>query len=173
MSAPQPPPPSQLPPSSWPRSPRYSDRLPAVRFRVARPTRDLEALRRFYVDALGLPVVSTFADAVFTGLILGVPDERYQLEFIVDSRHPDMETRAPTQDNLLVFYLDSVAAVDSVARRLVDAGGKLVEPVNDWWKVDGLTVEDPEGWRVVLFADYDRVKTHGDAPHTGAQQPNL
>jgi hypothetical protein len=60
----------------------------------------------------------------------------------------DMQPR-PTEEDLLVIYLDGL--VDpGVVNALVDAGGKKVEAKNPYWNTWGVTVEDPDGYRLVL-----------------------
>ncbi len=75
------------------------------KFRVARPTDNLDALRHFYVDGLGLTVLGTFEDHDgYDGLILTTETGGYEIEF---TRHADgSPCPAPSQDNLLVFYFD-------------------------------------------------------------------
>ncbi|ORY39047.1 hypothetical protein BCR33DRAFT_720306 [Rhizoclosmatium globosum] len=143
----------------WPRLPAFSPSLPAVRYRTARPTAtaaSLEACQKFYgPEGLGLPLISTFSDDTFDGVILGMPDHGHQLEFTFDKRHVGMNCDAPTKDNLLVFYLETKDAVKAVADRLLATGlGRIVEAENVWWNQnEGVTVEGPEGWRVCLFYD--------------------
>jgi len=129
--------------SGWP------DHLPALRVRIARPTDDLEALLAFYRDALGLPVLGGFRDHEgYDGAILGMPGREFQLEF---TRHRDgSPCPAPTRDNLLVLYFQDRAELDRVAARLHAAGYPEVEPENPYWRGRAVTVEDPDGWRVVL-----------------------
>jgi len=58
--------------------------------------------------------------------------------------------RAPTDDNLLVFYLPGKAEWAAAVARLRDAGHRPVEAFNPYWDRSGLTFEDPDGYRVVL-----------------------
>ena len=72
--------------------------------RVARPTDNLDAVIRFYRDGLGLAELYRFEKhGGFDGVMLGVPDAPYHLEFTRARWH--RAGRAPTADNLLVFYL--------------------------------------------------------------------
>lgn len=122
---------------------------PNTTFRVARPTDHLEEVVRFYRDGLGLTVIGSFADHQgFNGVTLGVPGEPYHLEFTQLRGHT--AGRAPSTDNLLVFYLpdgdDWRAAVDRMRSR----GYEPVESFNPYWDRNGCTFEDPDGYRVVL-----------------------
>jgi hypothetical protein len=72
--------------------------------RIARPTDNISALRPFYIDGLGFEVLYEFKDhAGFDGLMLGHTGAQYHLEFT--QKHGHTVGKAPTEDNLLVFYL--------------------------------------------------------------------
>lgn len=74
------------------------------KLRVARPTDDIEALIRFYGDGLGLEILYRFEDHDgFDGVMLGHAGAPYHFEFT--KAHGHAAGRAPTRDNLLVFYL--------------------------------------------------------------------
>jgi catechol 2,3-dioxygenase-like lactoylglutathione lyase family enzyme len=117
--------------------------------RVARPSNDLDALRRFYIDGLGLFVLGEFtAHQGFDGLILGGRGAPYHLEFTRE--HGVVAPRAPSKEMLLVFYLPDQHEFELAIERMRLAGASQVEPVNPYWKVHGVTFEDPDGYRVVL-----------------------
>lgn len=124
--------------------------LKAVKFRVARPTDDLAALRAFYVDGLGLVHRGSFqAHAGYDGFLVATADTSWEIEFtkhVAGSACP-----APSQDNLLVFYFSTRAEVTAIEERLRARGIEPVAPANPYWVGKGLTYEDPDGWRVVLF----------------------
>jgi len=50
----------------------------------------------------------------------------------------------------LVLYVSDKKAVDRIAAHLEGMGHHPVPPENPYWKEKGVTVEDPDGWRVVL-----------------------
>ena len=119
-----------------------------TKLRVARPTDRLEDVVRFYSEGLGLIVLGSFEDHDgFDGVMLGMPDAAYHLEF-TSSEHK--AGRAPSEDNLLVFYIPDeqewLAAVD----RMAAAGYLPVRSFNPYWDRHGRTYEDPDGYRVVL-----------------------
>src|ERR1041384_7446662 len=73
--------------------------------RVARPTDHLEEVIRFYTEGVGLMVLGSFENHEgFDGVMLGIPGAAYHLE--ITRKHGHHAGRAPTQDNLLVFYVD-------------------------------------------------------------------
>jgi catechol 2,3-dioxygenase-like lactoylglutathione lyase family enzyme len=89
--------------------------------RVARPTDNLEALLRFYEQGLGFGVLYRFEDHDgFDGVMLGRAGAPYHFEFTAKRGHA--VGRAPTPDNLLVFYLPETDAWKAAVQRLRDAG---------------------------------------------------
>lgn len=120
-----------------------------AKLRVARPTDDLAPLIRFYRDGLGLEVLTSFSGHNgFDGVMLGAPHAPWHLEFTVAHGHP--APRAPSPDNLLVFYLPDRGGWEQAVGRMRAAGHAPVSSFNPFWDDCGLTFEDPDGWRVVL-----------------------
>ena len=117
--------------------------------RVARPTDDLVAVVAFYRDALGFDVLYEFRDHDgFDGVMLGRKGAAYHLEFTRKAGHK--AGRAPTEDNLLVFYLPDEAEWRAAVERMERAGHAPVRAFNAYWDRRGRTFEDPDGYRVVL-----------------------
>jgi len=117
--------------------------------RIARPTRSLAAVADFYSELVGLPQLSSFTDHDgFSGLIVGLPDQAHQLEFL---RGPAGEpVPRPTAEDLLVLYLPSRGR-DEIIRRLTDAGRRPVAPRNPFWdRIGAVLFEDPDGYVLVL-----------------------
>jgi catechol 2,3-dioxygenase-like lactoylglutathione lyase family enzyme len=122
---------------------------PPPTLRVARPTDDIDALLPFYRDGLGLSVLYRFDDHDgFDGVMLGAHGAPYHFEFT--RSHGHLAGRAPTRDHLLVFYLPDPSAWRRAADRFRGAGFEPVPALNPYWDQQGLTFEDPDGYRVVL-----------------------
>jgi catechol 2,3-dioxygenase-like lactoylglutathione lyase family enzyme len=122
---------------------------PSPVLRVARPSDDLDALLSFYRDGLGLSVLFRFTDHDgFDGVILGQPNASYHLEFTRARGHT--AGRAPTLDNLLVFYLPEKHEWEAAVTRMRTAGFEPVVAFNPYWDRNGASFEDPDGYRVVL-----------------------
>jgi catechol 2,3-dioxygenase-like lactoylglutathione lyase family enzyme len=116
--------------------------------RIARPSRDLAAAERFYVTGLGLHVLWRMDGGADEHdlLMLGLPDAGWHLELVGG---PNVTTPPqPTEDDLLVLYL-SGPVDDTLIAGLVAAGGRRVSQTA-YWDRWGVTVEDPDGYRLVL-----------------------
>ena len=119
------------------------------KLRVARPTDNISALLPFYIKGLGLKVLSQFTNHNgFDGTIIGHENALYHLEFTKAEGHT--AGRAPTEDNLLVFYIPDQDEWNAAVKRMKHAGFEPVKSFNPYWEDKGLTFEDPDGWRVVL-----------------------
>ena len=127
--------------------------LPARQVRVARPTDRLDLLVAFYRDGLGLPELDRFdGHAGYRGVVLGLPGNGHHLEF---TSHVDgSPSPVPTGDTLLALFFDDRRAMAGVADRLTGLGHRVVAAENPYWTDHGaVTVEDPDGWRVVLVPE--------------------
>lgn len=130
--------------SEWPQN------LPVTQVRIARPTNRLGEVVRFYTEGIGLKQIGGFqGHQGYDGVMLGLPGTNYHLEF---TQHENSNPcHAPTKDNLLVLYIPDHDIVNQVAERLRTMGYPCVKPENPYWRQDGITIEDPDGWRVVLM----------------------
>lgn len=123
--------------------------LSKAHLRVARPTDDLAAVVQFYRDGLGFEVLYQFENHDgFDGVMLGRKGAAFHLEFTRKAGHK--AGRAPTEDNLLVFYLPDASEWEKAVARLEKAGHKPIRSFNPYWAKNGKTFEDPDGYRVVL-----------------------
>jgi catechol 2,3-dioxygenase-like lactoylglutathione lyase family enzyme len=118
-----------------------------VQVRFARHTDRFDEVVRFYRDGLGLPEIGRFeAHDGYDGVFLALPGTDAHLELTTGGEHgaPD-----PHPETLVVLYVGSDDAVAEMLRR---SGAKPVEPANPYWAANGVTIEDPDGFRVVLVA---------------------
>jgi len=116
--------------------------------RVARPTDNLLEVVRFYRDGLGLEILTSFDRLGYKGEILGSKGSPYHFEFL--HQRGRKVGKAPTQDNILAFYIPE-AEWSSAVERMQRHGYEPVKPANLFWEKDGKTFEDVDGYRVVLI----------------------
>jgi catechol 2,3-dioxygenase-like lactoylglutathione lyase family enzyme len=117
--------------------------------RVARPSDDLNGLLRFYCDGLGLMVLCRFeGHAGFDGIMLGQEGAPYHFEFTKKRGHAG--ARESTADDLLIFYYPEIEDWHAAVRRMLNTGFAPVRSLNPFWDREGVTFEDPDGYRVVL-----------------------
>ncbi|GAA3034265.1 catechol 2,3-dioxygenase-like lactoylglutathione lyase family enzyme [Streptomyces olivoverticillatus] len=122
--------------------------------RIARPSRDLAAAERFWTRGLGLSVLfrkeaeeGAPPEEAHSLLMVGWPDASWHLE-LVTAAGPFPQP-APTVEDLLVVYTAGEVPEELLAR-LEEHGGKRVPAHNPYWDTWGVTVEDPDGYRLVL-----------------------
>jgi len=129
---------------------QWSKELQVAQVRMARPTDKLKEIERFYCHGVGLEKIGSFSGhRGYNGIMIGLPNAAYHLEFtehIEGSPCP-----APTKDNLLVLYIPSIETIQQIANRLMQMGYPEVEPENPYWAEKGITIEDPDGWCLVLM----------------------
>src|SRR4051812_6147902 len=117
--------------------------------RIARPTDSLSAVVRFYRDGLGFEILSSFEDHEgFDGVMLGHPGLSHHLEFTC--QRGQVAGRAPTEENLLIFYLPERDDWQRAVDRMIEEGYAPVKSHNPYWDRHGQTFQDPDGYRVVL-----------------------
>lgn len=118
---------------------------PVPHLRVARPSRDLEATERFWVDGVGLDVLLRVQGGDHDLVMLGWTDASWHLELVLDP----VVSRPPTPEDLLVLYLGGPVDL-ALLDRIIAAGGQRVAARNPYWDANGITVVDPDGYRLVL-----------------------
>ena len=125
----------------------YETHFPKMR--VARSCRDFEAIKRFYCSGLGFSLLGSFeGHNGFDGLIIGHLNAPYHLEFTKE--RGITAPHAPDEEGLLVFYLPDMAEWQERVDKMRNAGYEPVQSNNSYWDVDGITFQDPDGYRVVL-----------------------
>ena len=102
-----------------------------------------------YLEELGFSLLCSFENHNgFDGAIIGHENHNYHLEF---THHRGAHVgKAPTQDNLLVFYLSDQHAWAECCNKMIASGFTAVNSYNAYWDQFAKTFEDIDGYRVVL-----------------------
>lgn len=112
--------------------------------RVARPTDRLDAVVRFYTTGLGFQIIGHFeGHGGYDGVMLGIVGAPYHLEFTRISG--DDVRRAPTEDNLLDFYLSERAEWQRVVDWMWVAAHSPLASFNPQCDRLGVAFEDRDG----------------------------
>lgn len=123
--------------------------IATAHLRIARPTDRLDEVVEFYVATLEFIELSRFTDHDgFDGVMLGHQSARYHLEFTHKRGH--CTGPAPSDDNLLVFYLPDRDDWTRVTARIENLGIMPVPSFNPYWDQNGKTYADPDGYRIVI-----------------------
>ncbi len=117
-------------------------------FRVARHTTNLDKIIYFYRDVLGFDVLGSFENhSTYDGVFLGIKNESWHLEYTVSSDPP---IHTPDDDDLLVFYPTEIEKYKSMLANIQAEKIQEVEAKNPYWKINGRTFVDPDGFRIVI-----------------------
>lgn len=120
--------------------------------RIARPSNNLNQVALMYQQGFNFEVLSRFENHDgFDGIILGHPHSAYHLEFT--HHRGTIVDNAPTQDNLLIWYVPSITNNQYLTDKLLNAGFIHVKSYNPYWDLNGKTFEDCDGYRIVLSLD--------------------
>jgi hypothetical protein len=118
-----------------------------MQVRIARQTARLADVVAFYRDGLELPEIASFeGHDGYNGVMLDLPGTGAHLEF-TETEH--VAPPPPHVEDLLVLYLGAWAEVDRLVER---SGAAQVPSANPYWDRVGVTIADPDGFRVVLVA---------------------
>jgi hypothetical protein len=125
--------------------------VPAIQFRIVKPTTRWNDVVAFYMEGLGLQRLGEFtAHQGYDGVMLGLPGLGHHMEIV--QRDGGAPNPNPNPDNLLVFYVEDPAAITTVVNRLGLMGYHVGRAINPWWGAnDAVTIYDPDGWGVIFY----------------------
>lgn len=126
---------------------KKGDKSMIQHFRVARHTEDIEEVRVFYTQLVGLSILSEFNDHGYRGIMLGHKEQNWHLEFTVSNKKPMHHT---DEEDVLVFYFNEEEEYLDAIERFRDAMIDSVKSINPYWDEYGRTYIDPDGYRIVI-----------------------
>ena len=117
-------------------------------FRYARHTNNLEQLKSFYIDVLGLELLDGFENHDgYNGVFLGKQDENWHLEF---TQSDEIANHTFDDDDLLVFYPNSKLEFELLQEKLEHHSIQFVKSKNPYWNENGIQFLDPDGFGIVI-----------------------
>lgn len=117
-------------------------------FRFARHTNNLEQIKSFYIDILGLELLGGFENHEgYDGVFIGKPNENWHLEF---TKSEDIVTFNFGEEDILVFYPNTKLEFELIHDRIESHSIKFIDSKNPYWNENGKMILDPDGYRVVI-----------------------
>ena len=119
-----------------------------MKFRVARHTNQLEQLKDFYVNIIGLSVLGEFKNhSGYDGVFIGNVNLDWHLEFTQTGEYVDHKF---DEDDILVFYPENSHEYDHLLERINTFKVVKFQAKNPYWHDNGITLKDPDGHTVVI-----------------------
>ncbi len=116
--------------------------------RVARHTDNLARLTEFYCKVLNLEKLGSFENHDgYDGVFIGKPKLGWHLEFTCSSTKANHHF---DEDNILVFYPSTQKEYHQLIENIDNYGIEKVEPLNPYWRKNGLMVLDPDGYKIII-----------------------
>lgn len=117
-------------------------------FRFARHTNNLEQLKSFYIDILGLELRGGFENHNdYDGIFIGKPNENWHLEF---TKSDEIVTFNFGEEDILVFYPNTKLEFELIHDKILANKIEFIEAKNPYWNENGKMILDPDGYRVVI-----------------------
>lgn len=117
-------------------------------FRFARHTNNLEPLKSFYCNVLGLEILGGFENHDgYDGVFIGKVDENWHLEFTKSSEIVEFNF---AEEDILVFYPNSKLEYELLLEKLKHYSVELIKAKNPYWNENGISFLDPDGYRIAI-----------------------
>ncbi|MFE3867741.1 VOC family protein [Flavobacterium sp. LS2P90] len=119
-----------------------------MKLRIARHTNDLEKIKSFYIDILGLELLGTFDNHDnYNGVFIGKPNLDWHLEF---TKSNDLANHTFDEDDILVFYTETFLEHKKLINNLLNGSFLTITSKNPYWNENGKMFLDPDGYRIVI-----------------------
>ena len=117
-------------------------------FRFARHTNNLEKIKSFYIDVLGLEMLGGFENHNgYDGVFIGKPDENWHLEF---TQSNEIVNHIFNEDDILVFYPNDKLEYELLLEKVKKHSIEFITAKNPYWNENGKLFLDPDGYRIVI-----------------------
>ncbi len=120
-----------------------------MKFRFARHTNNLEALKNFYIAVLGFEHLGGFENHNgYDGIFIGKPNLNWHLEF---TRSKELVTLNFGEEDYLVFYPETRYEFETIKRKLIEYNFTFIPSRNPYWNENAIIVKDPDGYSIIIF----------------------
>ena len=119
-----------------------------MKFRFARHTNNLEKLKSFYTEVLGLEILGGFQNHNnYDGVFIGKSNENWHLEF---TQNQEKANHTFDDDDILVFYPKTNSEFELILLTIQNKNIKFIESKNPYWNENSKLFLDPDGYRIVI-----------------------
>ena len=119
-----------------------------MKLRVARHTNDLENIKSFYVNILGLEILGGFENHNnYDGIFMGKPSENWHLEFTKSKEKINISCN---EEDYLVFYPENQLEHDQILKNIEANNIKFITSKNPYWNENGKIILDPDGFGIII-----------------------
>ena len=119
-----------------------------MKLRVARHTNDLENIKSFYVNILGLEILGGFENHNnYEGIFIGKPSENWHLEFTKSKEKININCN---EEDYLVFYPENQLEYDQILKNIETNNIKFITSKNPYWNENGKIILDPDGFGIII-----------------------
>jgi len=119
-----------------------------MELRIARHTDNLDKIKEFYSQIMGLEVLFSFENHNdYSGVFLAKPGQGWHLEFTSSA---DKANHKFDEEDLLVFYPKERDEYDEILRQIETHNIQQLKPKNPFWVDNGVLIHDPDGYGVIV-----------------------
>lgn len=119
-----------------------------MNFRFARHTNDLEKIKFFYTNILGLEILGSFENHdSYDGVFIGKPNLDWHLEF---TKSDEIIAFNFNEDDILVFYPETFNEHKLILETIQKHKIQFVKAKNPYWNSKGKMILDPDGYRIII-----------------------
>ncbi len=116
--------------------------------RVARHTNNIKSIVEFYTQILNLELLGSFENHDnYDGVFLGQKNKDWHLEFTQSNIKAN---HIFDEDDILVFYPTTKNEYDGMIKNINQNQIKTIKAVNSYWEKNGIMIEDPDGFKIVI-----------------------
>lgn len=119
-----------------------------MEFRSARHTNNLTALFDFYTNILGMELLFSFENHNgYSGAFVGIQGQDWHLEF---TQSGDSASHSFDEDDVWVFYPSNKKEYAQILQNISNHGIQKIAAKNPFWNDNGVCIQDPDGFRVII-----------------------
>jgi len=119
-----------------------------MNFRLARHTKDIEKLSKFYCSILGLKILGYFEDHNnYDGVFVGLENRDWHIEFTQSNDHP---IHTSDDDDTLVFYPTTKESYTQIVKNINANNIEILKSKNPYWDENGILIKDPDGFNIIV-----------------------